>query len=81
MTGPIRYFAPLIHTDPRYKIDVKILDIGLELTGPNPFGSLNNGHVTVRGLLALTNISMLALELDPGHPFGQRVSVGQSDPQ
>ncbi|KAH6706633.1 heterokaryon incompatibility protein-domain-containing protein [Leptodontidium sp. MPI-SDFR-AT-0119] len=80
VTGPIRYFAPLIHTESKYKIEVEILDIDLVLSGPNPFGSLKDGHIIVRGLLAPTHLSLLQVQLDPGHPFGIRISVGQFDP-
>jgi hypothetical protein len=59
VTGPIRYFAPLIHTESKYKIEVEILDIDLVLSGPNPFGSLMDGHIIVRGLLTPTHLSLL----------------------
>jgi hypothetical protein len=80
VTGPIRYFAPLIHTEKKYKIEVEVLEIYTALAGPNPFGSLRDGHIVVRGLLAPTHLSLLQVQLDPGHPFGIGISVGQFDP-
>jgi hypothetical protein len=76
VTGPIRYFVPLSRPElDHYTISAEVLQVQVEASGPSPFGKAKGGHAIVYGLVVPVFVDWYSYEVDPGHPFGQRIRV------